>query len=54
MGNKNGKSVRGIEGSGLGLFVVKHVVQAHKGVVSVDSIAGQITTFSIHLPLKQE
>lgn len=54
MERKNGKGVRGIEGSGLGLFVVKHIVQAHNGVVSVESIPDETTTFTIYLPLKQE
>lgn len=41
---------RRAEGSGLGLAIVKHVVRAHRARVSVDSVAGEGSTFSIILP----
>jgi two-component system, OmpR family, phosphate regulon sensor histidine kinase PhoR len=41
---------RTIEGSGLGLAMVKHVVQAHGGKVSVASARGQGAAFTIALP----
>ena len=41
---------RSIEGSGLGLAMVKHIVKAHGGRVSVSSQVGQGSTFIIALP----
>lgn len=43
---------RGIEGSGIGLYVVKSVVNAHEGMVTVDSVPGTLTTFAIWMPAK--
>lgn len=41
---------RTIEGSGLGLAMVKHIVQAHGGKVSVESQPGAGATFTLVLP----
>jgi signal transduction histidine kinase len=38
-------------GSGLGLSLVRHAVQAHGGRVSVESRPGDGTRFTLHLPL---
>ena len=38
-------------GTGLGLAIVKHIVQAHGGVVYVDSIEGEGSNFHFTLPL---
>jgi len=42
---------REVGGTGLGLSIVKHIVQAHGGVVEVDSVLDQGTTFRIVLPI---
>ncbi len=44
-------AVRETGGSGLGLAVVKHIVEAHQGHLSVNSKTGKGSTFSIHLPI---
>jgi two-component system phosphate regulon sensor histidine kinase PhoR len=41
---------RGIEGSGLGLSMVKHIVKAHGGRVTVHSQPGHGAAFTITLP----
>lgn len=46
--------VRETGGSGLGLAVVKHIVTAHKGKLSVKSKLQQGSTFSIHIPIFKE
>ena len=38
-------------GSGLGLSIVKWIVEAHKGTVAVSSRVGEGTTFTVTLPL---
>lgn len=40
-----------VEGTGLGLFVVKTIVEAHGGTVNAESEIGRGTTFVIRLPM---
>lgn len=46
-------NIRGIEGSGIGLYVVKFVVDHHDGQVTLDSVPGESTTFTVLLPIKR-
>ena len=41
---------RGIKGTGLGLFLVKQLVEAHQGQIEVRSEAGKGTVFTVTLP----
>ena len=41
-------------GTGLGTRIVKNVIDAHGGIISVESEENKGTTFSIRLPLEQE
>ncbi len=51
-----GAAVRGIRGTGLGLLIVKKIIEAHDGVVTAESdgIPGHGTTFTVRLPLSRE
>jgi two-component system phosphate regulon sensor histidine kinase PhoR len=47
------KSLRGGGGTGLGLYIVKQIVEAHGGEVSVASIEGVGTSMVLKLPVKR-
>jgi len=41
---------RTLGGTGLGLAIVNHIAQSHNGQVSVESVVGKGSTFTLHLP----
>jgi signal transduction histidine kinase len=43
--------VHNVKGSGLGLSLVKHIVEAHDGAVTVSSEAGRGSTFTVKFPI---
>lgn len=56
-----GKFVRGREasdlsvgGTGLGLALVRHIAEAHRGEISVESAPGEGSTFTLSMPLAEE
>jgi len=46
----SGATAHGIKGTGIGLAMVKHIVDAHGGKVLIDSEPGKGSTFTIQLP----
>lgn len=48
-----GKTTRHITGSGLGLSLVKEVVEAHQGYIEVSSSLGEGTIFTLSFPLAE-
>ena len=42
---------REVGGTGLGLSITKNVIQMHHGVVEVESMPGEGTTFNVRIPL---
>ncbi len=47
-----GENAAGTRGTGLGLGIVKAIVEAHGGEISVESLVGKGTTVSFTLPLR--
>nr|MDO8118560.1 ATP-binding protein [Candidatus Sigynarchaeota archaeon] len=41
------------KGIGLGLTIVKDIVESYKGAIQVDSKVGIGTTFKIQIPIKE-
>jgi two-component system, chemotaxis family, CheB/CheR fusion protein len=41
-------------GTGLGLYILREIVAAHRGQVTVESVEGQGTTFTLRLPITPE
>jgi signal transduction histidine kinase len=44
--------IHDVKGSGLGLSIVRHIVEAHGGRVTVESRPGEGSTFFLHLPIE--
>lgn len=44
-------TAQGIGGMGLGLYIVRHLVEAHGGTIQVSSTVGEGATFTIELPV---
>ena len=44
---------RGIAGTGLGLYMVKEAVENYNGTITVSSIQGKGTTFTVQLPITE-
>jgi signal transduction histidine kinase len=45
---------RQVGGAGLGLALVKHIIEAHHGTITVRSVVGSGTTFLIQLPINRK
>ena len=43
----------GIKGSGIGLTIVKKIIEAHKGYLTIESKPGEGSTFCVHLPVNK-
>ncbi len=43
-----------VKGTGLGLFVIQRIIEAHQGSIDVESEYGKGTTFTIKLPIAKE
>jgi signal transduction histidine kinase len=48
---RQGMQSRTGDGTGLGLFIVKALIEAHGGQVTVESASGQGSCFSVLLPV---
>ncbi|HUN49581.1 MAG TPA: ATP-binding protein [Candidatus Sulfotelmatobacter sp.] len=42
---------RALGGTGLGLAIVKHIVNRHRGSLTIDSVEGEGSTFTVFLPI---
>ncbi len=44
-------SSHSVSGLGLGLYISREIIKLHHGIISVESVLGQGTTFTVRLPL---
>ena len=49
-----GKNTDKIEGSGIGLIVVKRCVDLHRGKITFHSVLGKGSKFTVSIPLVKE
>ncbi|SDP55688.1 response regulator [Desulforhopalus singaporensis] len=47
------QNTRNIQGTGLGLSLVKSIIESHHGSIRVNSVPGSGTTFTVYLPLQE-
>jgi PAS domain S-box-containing protein len=45
---------RSISGTGVGLVGTRHIVEQHHGEIAVESVVGEVTTFTVRLPVSRE
>jgi signal transduction histidine kinase len=50
---RNPEQAINVRGTGLGLYICRQIIEAHKGQISIDSYVGEGTTFYITLPCEQ-
>jgi signal transduction histidine kinase len=43
-----------VKGSGIGLTIAKHIIEAHGGTLSVESVVGKGSTFIVMIPIRSE
>jgi signal transduction histidine kinase len=48
------RSEKSVTGTGLGLYICKQIIEAHRGKIWAESTSGQGTTFFIELPINSE
>jgi len=48
-----GAQTRPVAGTGLGLTLVKQIIEAHKGEITVQSEAGKGSLFTVRLPITE-
>ncbi|MCU0365568.1 MAG: HAMP domain-containing histidine kinase, partial [Ignavibacteriaceae bacterium] len=46
-------NVHNVKGSGIGLSIVKHIVDAHKGKIELSSVVGKGSKFKLLFPLNE-
>ncbi|HRQ80695.1 MAG TPA: ATP-binding protein, partial [Azospirillaceae bacterium] len=42
---------RALGGTGLGLAIVKHIMNRHRGRLTIESVPGEGSTFTVYFPL---
>jgi signal transduction histidine kinase len=50
---RNPEQAMNVRGTGLGLYICRQIIEAHKGQISLESTVGEGTTFYINLPCDQ-